>query len=218
MKAVTAVQMRRIDEIAIRQFGIPSIILMENAGIACAVETLKSKPRCVSVVSGRGNNGGDGFVVARHLHNHGIDVRVFYAGSPKSLTHDSLIHFNILRKLGVPLERLDRAQGLTKLKTSIRTSDVVVDAIFGTGLSKPVSGLWSQIISLINESAGRIVSVDTPSGLNVDTGLPMGAAVRAHTTVTFGLAKKGFRKARHFTGRVVVADISLPRVLLMGRS
>lgn len=213
-KTVTVTQMRRIDRLAIKRFGIPSIVLMENAGIACADHILIDRPRRVTIVSGNGNNGGDGFVTARHLFNRDVHVKVFHAASKHDYRGDAFINLNILRRMRVPLIRLDQAQGIQRLKKSLKISDAVIDAIFGTGLSKPVTGLWAKVIDRINQCGKRIVSVDVPSGLNVDTGRPMGACIRANETVTFGLPKKGFKRSGSFTGQVKIADISLPQELL----
>ncbi len=216
---VTAHEMRRIDEHAIQEYGIPSLILMENAGIVCTREVLKiakARKPSVAIFSGKGNNGGDGFVVARHLANKGLEPVVFFFQKPAEMKPDPLTNFRILEKMKVKLidcsEKLDRAKVLKIMKKS----GAIVDALFGTGLSKPIVGSFRKAIETINDSKLPVIAVDIPSGLNADTGEVMGVCVRAKVTVALGLPKKGFylERARHFTGRIVIADISIPRELL----
>ncbi len=219
MKSVTAEEMRLIDEKAIHEFGIPSLILMEHAGLACARETLKllrGKGKKVAVFCGKGNNGGDGFVVARHLANRGFEPIVFYFQSPLEMKPDPLANFRILEKIKVSLIDCSENLPVGRVKAALKKVRVVVDALFGTGLSKPVGEPFKTAIALMNKSGRPVVSVDIPSGLNADTGEVMGACVRATVTVALGLPKKGFlrREAKRFIGRVVVADISIPRNLL----
>ncbi len=219
MKSVTAGQMRLIDEKAIHVFGISSLILMENAGSACAREALKligKGPASVAVFAGKGNNGGDGFVAARHLANQEIKAVVFYFQQPLEMKADPMVNFRILEKMKVPLINCSKVLPQARIRAALKKARVVVDALFGTGLSKPIEDPFKTMIGLINESGRPVVAVDIPSGLNADTGKVMGLCVRARVTVALGLPKKGFlrRGARKFTGRVIVADISLPRILL----
>lgn len=218
MKYVTAAEMCLIDERAIHAFGIPSLLLMENAGAACAREALRmagSKGRAV-IFAGKGNNGGDGFVAARHLTNQGITPIVFYFQPAPEMKPDPLVNFRILEKMKVSL--IDCSQNLParRIKETLKKARIVVDALFGTGLSKPVAEPFSAVIEWINESGRRVLAVDIPSGMNADTGEVMGVCVRADVTVTLALPKKGFlnRQARCYTGRVQVADISIPKSLL----
>lgn len=220
MKFVTAAEMRKIDQVAIEDYGIPSLILMENAGIACANEAfklLKSKDDQVVVFSGNGNNGGDGFVVARHLANHGFKVIVFYFKEPNQMKPDPFTNFEILEKMGVQLIAcLAKELNIPVVERILGESKLVVDALFGTGLSRLVHEPFKTAITQINQSKLPVISVDVPSGLNSDTGAAMGECVRSKITVTLGLPKKGFKMktARRYLGHVVVADISLPKQLL----
>lgn len=219
MKSVTAEEMRGIDEKAIQGYGIPSLLLMENAGRACAEEVLKLNPgaiRTVAVLSGKGNNGGDGFVAARHLHNRGIRCVVIFFQDPEEMKSDPLVNFKILEKMNVSLVDCSKDWNPKKVREILSKSDAVVDALFGTGLSKPVEDPFKSAIEWINESHLPVLAIDIPSGLNADSGEVMGVCVRATVTVTLGLAKKGFGlgQAKQFTGRLIVADISIPRELL----
>lgn len=192
MTAVTRAQMREIDRLAIEDYGIPSLALMENAGVAIAREVEALGARRVLVVCGAGNNGGDGYVAARHLANHGLRVEILAAAEPKG---DAAIV----------------ARPARRLCGTIDAPDAIVDALFGTGLTRPVEGDW---IARINRAGVPVVAADIPSGLDADTGLPLGDAVRATVTVTMGLPKVGFARAAAYVGRVVVADIGFPRALL----
>ena len=212
MRYVTSETMRCLDDRAIKKYGIPSILLMENAGSACAREARKFQLRNVLVLSGKGNNGGDGFVAARHLHSQGISVSVFFFQHPNKMKADPRVNFKILKNIGLRPVDCSRSVNWDLLRTQLRRSDLVIDALFGTGLSKPVDGPISEVIELVNASKKRVLSVDIPSGLNADTGEVMGAAIKAGVTVTLGLPKKGFLAecAKPYLGRVVVADISHP--------
>ncbi len=209
--------MRQIDEKAIRVFGIPSLLLMENAGAACAFEAFRLAGRNNPVIfAGKGNNGGDGFVAARHLANRGLKPVVFYFQRPAEMKPDPLVNFRILEKMKVSLIDCSVKLPAQSIKSTLKSAGVVVDALFGTGLSKPLVEPFSTVVAWINASRRRVVAVDIPSGMNADTGEVMGVCVRADLTVTLGLPKKGFlnRKAKVFTGRVKVADISIPGILL----
>ena len=220
MKFVTAADMCEIDRRAIEEFGIPSLLLMENAGIACAGEVMrlsKLKKCRVVIFCGKGNNGGDGFAAARQLANQGYPVHVFYFERPSAMKQDPAVHFRILEKMKVPLSDCSEKPDWQMMKEVLRRSKIAVDALFGTGLSKPVEGLWKSAIELINEAKVRVVAVDIPSGLNADTGEVMGACIRAKVTVALGLPKKAFafKQSKRYTGRIVIADISIPKKLLV---
>jgi NAD(P)H-hydrate epimerase len=201
---------RAVDRAATEEFGIPGIVLMENAsrGLAatanCILERLCAWPATVLIICGHGNNGGDGYALARHLHNSGHRPVLVPLGAP-SAGSDAAINRDICRRISLPersAEELDSIEGV----------DLVVDAIFGTGLDREVAGVAAQVIRWINRGAGPVLAVDTPSGLDCDTGKPLGATVRADTTVTFVGPKPGFSEldAQPFVGDVVVADIGVP--------
>lgn len=211
-------EVRAIDRRAIEELGMPGVILMENAGRGAA-EVLNAFgiEGLVVCCCGKGNNGGDGFVIARHLDNWGIAVRVLLFASPTDLTGDAAINFGIIEKSGLAIDRHDRPSlDEASIAASLARADWVVDALFGTGLAGPVRPPFDRLIALINASAKKILAVDIPSGLDCDTGRPLGATVRAHHTVTFVAAKKGFAapESREWTGPVHVVDIGAPRMLI----
>ncbi len=207
---VTREEMQEIDRLATEKHGISVDVLMENAGraVADAVEERASKACPVVAVCGKGNNGGDGFVAARLLAARGFEVEVI------SLQNSYDESTATGRNWAKARETLDF---VGRFKT--RPMAVIVDAIFGTGLSRPVTGREKSLIQEMNRLDARwfpIVSVDIPSGLDANTGAPLGVAARATVTVTMGLPKAGFRNpaAREFLGELVVADIGFPPVLL----
>ncbi len=212
MKYVTTRQMQAIDRQTSERFGIPSILLMENAGRAVAEEVLTFHPRNVLLFCGSGNNGGDGFVAARHLTNHTVQCTVVYFQRPAQA--DPILNFTILEKMKIPRVLWER---LTKARRHalLRHADVIVDAIFGTGISRTIREPYTTAIQEINRSRRPVVSVDIPSGMNADTGKPMGICVRGRRTVTLALPKRAFKHkaSRMYTGKVIVADISIPAQL-----
>lgn len=218
MKAVTAKEMRALDHLAIDRLGIPLLVLMENAGRAVAetVQLIKRRAEnfSVCVVCGAGNNAGDGFVAARYLQNAGINVRVLLLSTVRDLKPDALGNYKILKKMKISTGpwHSDEAARI------LRSVDVVVDAIFGFGLNRPVTGRLKSAIEAVNASGCKIVSVDVPSGLDASSGKHWGACVRAHTTVTFTLPKTGFTRDEgpKASGRVIVADIGIPMKILAG--
>lgn len=213
MKAVTVKEIQKLDKIAIQEIGIPSLVLMENAGQSVAQEVLKrlkdQPKKVVCVVCGVGNNAGDGFVAARHLLIAGIKTKIFLIGRERDLKNDAAVNCQILRKVGYPIFSVTELNSV--LKRNLSRADVVVDAIFGVGLSRLIEGPFKEIIQEINQRAKHVVSIDIPSGLNGTTGKIYGVCVKADVTVTFSFAKKGFFKNEgpRYAGRVVVADIGI---------
>ena len=210
-------QVRAIDRRAIEEFGVPGIVLMEYAGRGAA-EVLRSLGISGRVVigCGKGNNGGDGLVIARHLDNAQVPVRVLLFCRPEDLAGDAAVNYQIVAKSGRPMatyssQRLD----MKALRDELVAADWVVDALFGTGLAGPVRAPFDQVIAAINAGPARVLAVDIPSGLDCDTGQPLGATVRAHHTVTFVAPKKGFAQtaAQPWLGQVHVVDIGAPRQL-----
>lgn len=216
MRYVTARQMKAIDHRASTEFGIPPILLMENAGRAVAEEVLRSRPRRVLVVCGGGNNGGDGCVTARHLTNRGVQCAVVSLQRPS--TPDAALNFAILEKMHVPLVWWGRLPHV-RWTSLLRYADVIVDAMLGTGVSRDLRPPYTTAIDTINRSGKPVISIDLPSGLHADTGQPMGACIRATRTVTLALPKRAFQHAasRAYTGTIVVADISIPRATLTSK-
>ncbi|MCC6157912.1 MAG: NAD(P)H-hydrate dehydratase [Deltaproteobacteria bacterium] len=216
MKLATASQMREIDRHAIEEVGIPGIVLMENAGAGCArvlMERYEAEADTgVCVVCGTGNNGGDGFVIARHLWNNGFPVEVFVLGRAAQIKGDAKTNFEILEKLDVPVTEVVNDDDAELMEAEIDGAGVVVDAIFGTGLDREVAGTHRRAIDAINASGAKVVAVDMPSGLDSDSGRLWGVAVFAEITCTFGIAKIGQYTHPGYLhcGEVIVIDISLP--------
>jgi NAD(P)H-hydrate epimerase len=211
-------EVRAIDRRAIEEFGVPGVVLMENAGRGAA-EVLVSLgvSGLVTICCGKGNNGGDGFVIARHLDNRGLQVRVLLFAKPDDLTGDAAINYQIIAKSGLSIAvhagpTVDEAE----LARELSGSAWIVDALFGTGLTGSVRSPLDRVIAAINASGARVLAVDIPSGLDCDTGQPLGATVRADHTVTFVALKKGFANpaAKEWLGQVHVVDIGAPRLLL----
>jgi NAD(P)H-hydrate epimerase len=212
---LTRAQARALDDKAIRELGIPSIVLMENAGRGMA-ELLRELAVAgpVVVCCGKGNNGGDGFVIARHLGIAGASVRVLLFAEPATLTGDAAINFNILVKSAQATEVM-LPFGEDSLRQAVTNADWIVDALFGTGLHGPVRPPFDRVIEIINASAKRVLAVDIPSGLDCDTGRPMGATVRADHTATVLANKAGFvtPEAQAWVGQVHVVDLGVPQTL-----
>jgi ADP-dependent NAD(P)H-hydrate dehydratase / NAD(P)H-hydrate epimerase len=221
VKLATAEQMRRIDAAAMDKYAIPGMVLMENAGrqVAAAVEAwLEAEPGArVLVICGKGNNGGDGFVAARHLQNRGANVQVTLLCDAGELGGDAAANCQIAQAMGVPMDE-DADGAAVRVRTA--RADIIVDAILGTGISGEVRGVAREAIEAISQSPARVVAVDIPSGIHADTGEVLGAAVKAETTVTFGLPKLGqvLHPGAGYCGELRVVDISLPRRLLSSDS
>ncbi len=216
MKVVDAQQMREIDRKTIEDYGISSPVLMERAGLSVVNRIKQFFDRSVSVLvlAGGGNNGGDGLVVARLLHNEGWDVRVFLISSPEKLSHDCLRQYETAKKMGVRIftEKLPVSKDLS--------GSLVIDAILGTGLNQPLRGEISSLAGRVNSARVDVVAVDIATGVSSDTGKIMGTAIRAAFTVTFGLPKVGhvIYPGAEYTGRLLVEDIGFPPALLNSES
>ncbi len=215
---LTRDEARALDRRAIEEYGIPGAVLMENAGRGMAELLSKFGIRgTVVICCGLGNNGGDGFVIARHLDNVGVAVRVLLFGSPKKLTGDAALNYRILCKSMLHLEEFDLA-GLdeNRMGRELAAADWVVDALFGSGQRGPVRPPFDRVVEAINASGARVFAVDIPTGLDADTGLPQGPTIRATATATVIAPKKGFARpeAREWLGEVHVIDIGIPRRIL----
>jgi NAD(P)H-hydrate epimerase len=228
MKIVTAQEMQLLDRRTMEEYGVPGLILMENAGLGVLREMSHQygdlTRRIITVIAGQGNNGGDGFVLARHLHQQGVRVKVYLLGQKNRVKGDARVNLLIYEKIGGELRELAgpkiAGEEFKEIESSLHRSDVIVDAIFGTGLTNTRPALseqiYSQIITLMNESTRPIVAVDIPSGITSDTGEVLGNAVRANLTVTFGLPKRGhylYPGAAH-RGVLRVVDIGIPKSLV----
>ncbi|MFT9497307.1 NAD(P)H-hydrate dehydratase [Anaerosolibacter sp.] len=220
MKVVDGIQMKRLDQKALEEYKIPGIILMEQAGMAVADEVLKEIQRQeiskVMIICGLGNNGGDGFVTARHLFQRGIAVKVRIIGDVARVTGDTKTNYDILRKLKLDIKMLLDLQDIEKLSEEMPHCSIIVDAICGTGLNRDMGGLWKELIHVINRSGKYILSVDIPSGVSAGTGNILGNAVRANKTVVLQLPKVGninFPGAE-YSQTMVVKDIGIPKEII----
>jgi hydroxyethylthiazole kinase-like uncharacterized protein yjeF len=218
---LTREQVRQIDRIAIEQIGIPGVVLMENAGRHAAQTVLELLPDPAGaracVICGPGNNGGDGFVVARHLYNAEVRVSILLACDAQKITGDARVNYDIAQKMSLPMHAILTPDQLAQTQGQLRDCDVIVDALLGTGFAGRPRPPLDQIIRAVNTLRGpKIVAIDVPSGLDCDTGQPADPCIRADVTVTFVAPKAGFDKppAPQYLGRVVVADIGMPRDLL----
>jgi NAD(P)H-hydrate epimerase len=203
--------MRAFDAHAIQQ-GIPGSVLMENAGRGAAerITARFAHAHHFAIVCGTGNNGGDGFVVARHLARHGARVSVFLAGDAAKISGDARAAFDGWVAAGGSVQPANDS-----LRSNLAASDVVIDAIFGTGLNRDVSGNLVGIIEAVNAARASRVSLDIPSGLDADTGAPLGIAVRANLTITFAFGKKGLfsPRGRAYAGEIEIVEIGVQPVL-----
>ncbi|MBM3212060.1 NAD(P)H-hydrate dehydratase [Candidatus Poribacteria bacterium] len=213
MKVVTAEEMRNIDQQTIQKIGIPGIVLMENAGIG-VVNAIEKKYglKKISIFVGKGNNGGDGLVVARHLLNKGYPVKTYIISDPNAFTGDALINLKIAQNMNLPLDFVLSELELEKHKENMAGSELLVDAIFGTGLRGPVRGFSASVIEFVNSLAKPIVAIDLPSGLDANTGKVEGSCIKASLTVTMALPKRGLLlyPGASYTGELQVVDISIP--------
>lgn len=211
---LTRDQMRELDRKAIQELGIPSVCLMELAGLAVARETeaLIEGEGPVVVVAGRGNNGGDGYVAARHLANRGLETQVLVLAPEEQIAGDARINLDIILRMGLLVRFLTTPVRWDVYRDHLERASVVVDALLGTGLRGEVREPTRQAIEILNDLARPVVAVDIPSGLDCDTGEPLGVAVKATATVTFARAKVGLLgpEAAPYVGRLVVADIGIP--------
>lgn len=214
---MTRDEARAFDFHAINTIGIPGAVLMENAGRSCAelvIEKLRdtTTPK-VCVFCGTGNNGGDGYVIARHLRNAGIGVNIIICGDKRKIKGDAKINLDILAAINQAIEQVDTdSSDIVKIIEKYSSNaNMIVDCLLGTGLTGIVKGGYRLIIDTINSLACPVLAVDIPSGLDCDTGEPLGAAVRADYTVTFIAMKKGFisERASKYTGEIYIASIGV---------
>jgi hydroxyethylthiazole kinase-like uncharacterized protein yjeF len=216
---MTRDEVRAFDSWAINTLGIPGVVLMENAGRSCA-ELIEEKladttdPK-VCIFCGTGNNGGDGYVIARHLVNSGFSVTVFIVGDRNKIKGDAKVNLDVLESMGQMIEQMNLTDGniVERVKTFTAGADMIVDSLFGTGLSGQLSDEYNQLIKSLNSLNCPVLAVDIPSGLNCDTGQPLGIAIRADYTVTFVALKKGFttEEATQNTGEIFIASIGVVR-------
>jgi NAD(P)H-hydrate epimerase len=242
MPVMSRDEVRSVDQWAIKTMGIPGVVLMENAGRTSAEfiltklgwhgqkRSVAMSAPLVAIFCGAGNNGGDGFVVARHLYNAGIRTRVIICGNAAKIKGDAKINLDIITKMGISIEELSfgiqALAGLSKSNTLVCTpnkdieknvirfaegANLLVDGLFGTGLQGRLDDNYISLISAINGLGIPIIAIDIPSGLDCDAGVPLGAAIKAVATITFVAAKKGFSSpaSADYTGEIYVAGIGI---------
>ena len=218
MKILTAAQMRNIDRRATERFGVPSVVLMENAALAVVDAIFEHYPDCdrVALFCGTGQNGGDGFAMARHLENRGVVPIILLVGDRGRLAGDALTNFTICERLGLPLFEVRESADVESVLAHAADADVIVDAIFGTGLDRAPAGMYADLISGIAELRLPVVAVDLPSGANASSAEPFEPCVQAEVTVTFAAPKlcHVFQPAAVQCGEVIVADIGIPHAAL----
>lgn len=214
---VTASEMREMDHQTIASFGLPGRILMENAGrgaVRVLLDRFSPDERSrIGILAGKGNNGGDGFVIARYLAQMGTDVIVYLLGSAGDIQgEDAAANHALLPLLRIPVAEITDDSELDAQQESMEQRTLWVDAVFGTGLSSDVRGIYREAIDRLNRMACPVLAVDIPSGLHSDTGQPCGLSVQAHTTVTFGFPKPGHLQypGTELTGHLEVIDIGIP--------
>ena len=207
-EAVSREQARAADQRAIETFGIPSILLMENAALA-VIQQIKEYA-VFAIVCSAGSNGGDGLAIARHLCIMGKDVRVYIVGDPRKGSEDFKTNLKIMSKLAPEVLNTVSDENFEEFVSALKGCEACIDAIFGTGLNRPVEGLHRKVIEAMNKFATHIVAVDIPSGLDCDTGKELGVAVRAAHTVTFHRMKKGLDLSPQYGGDVAVSYIGIP--------
>ena len=216
---LTRDQIRRVDQLAVERYSICGLVLMENAGRNAAeiIRNTYGQTGRVFICCGPGNNGGDGCVIARHLHNAGWSVRLMITGDASSMTHDTKANFTIVEAMDIECRVVPDQEAQQAAVESIRSDEVVIDAILGTGFRGNVRSPTDSLIDAVNAAPKRaLVAIDVPSGLDCNTGVPSNATVCADLTVTFVAVKTGLvaTQASPYVGRLEVADIGAPRELI----
>jgi NAD(P)H-hydrate epimerase len=216
MYLVTASEMQKMDHQTIDSYGIPGRVLMENAGRGATEFCFNQFPQMdtikVGIIAGRGNNGGDGFVIARYLSQKNVNVTVYLLAEPSKLSGDAAANFDLLGPIGVPVHIVPDLKSFDNVKDSIHDRELLIDALLGTGLKSDVRGFFREAIDFINSLDKPLLSVDIPSGLNSDTGQPCGTSIRARATATFAFAKIGHFQypGAELSGNLRIIDIGIP--------
>ncbi|UCG32148.1 MAG: NAD(P)H-hydrate epimerase [Phycisphaerales bacterium] len=216
-KVLTREEMQAFDRKAIGQWGVPGVVLMENAGrnaFMVAMEMLeRASGQGVAVLCGGGNNGGDGYVVARHLLRVGVPVRVYTAVDPERLKGDARTNMKIWRTLGGAIIPIQASEFIAAAASDWAGCALIVDGLLGTGFSGTVRSPLDEVIRIVNALDGpKVLALDVPSGLDCNTGRAEGETIRADRTVTFAARKVGFDapEAHQYTGEVILVDIGVP--------
>ena len=228
MPTLTRQQVREVDRRAIQEYGMSGLVLMENAGRGAVdflfalmagkmLPNVKQWPHGrVTIVCGKGNNGGDGFVIARHLDLRGIEVRVLLLTDPSELTGDALVNYSIIRKASLSIDVFTPPLDIIAFDAALAGSAWLIDAVLGTGAVGEPKSPYAEAIDRMNASGIPILAVDLPSGLDCDTGVPAKHTIRAAQTCSFVAAKPGFftNTSKPYIGQLHVLGIGVPRKLL----
>ncbi|MGD8227943.1 MAG: NAD(P)H-hydrate dehydratase [Desulfobacteraceae bacterium] len=216
MRLVKAPEIQEMDRLTIQKLGIPGAVLMENAARGATRVFLDhfapSINSSVVVLCGRGNNGGDGYVMARYLQQAGFRVTVILLSKLNNVSGDALINLKVIKKMGLEILEVPDAKRWATKRRVLRNCDYIIDGILGTGLNSPVKGFYGQVLKYVNTLDKPVMAIDIPSGLNADTGQIMGAAIKAELTATFGYPKVGHLifPGADLVGRLVRIDIGIP--------
>lgn len=215
MRVLSSETFRKIDEYCINKLNIPELILMENAALK-VIKNLDLSVDNFVVVCGQGNNGGDGFAVARHLLAQNKKINVFFVGTIEKMSESCSANYRILKNLSVDILNIKGAEEVSTLCNALLSADIVIDAMLGTGLSRVTEGILGEVIGVINENSRYTVSIDVPSGLSSDTGEVMGTSIISNKTITLEAYKVGFLNysAEAYTGTIVVENIGVPEAIL----
>ncbi|HWR39387.1 MAG TPA: NAD(P)H-hydrate dehydratase [Patescibacteria group bacterium] len=220
MKLVTAAQMRGIDHQAIHQYGIPGVVLMETAGNAVArriVEVLSTAAdKKICVFAGKGNNGGDGYVIARFLQSQGARVKVFLVGSRQEVSGDARVNLDVIERMGMEICEIKDTTKWDIIGVAVSFADCLVDALLGTGFNGELQGVMLKTVELINRSGKPVFAVDIPSGVHADTGQIGGSAIKATYTVSLGMLKPGILlyPGAEYAGEVTLAELGIPSAVI----
>jgi ADP-dependent NAD(P)H-hydrate dehydratase / NAD(P)H-hydrate epimerase len=217
MKVLDNQQMRLLDRITASEYKIPGLIFMENAGMNTTIEVMKALKedyrKKVIIISGTGNNGGDGFAIARHLYNKDVQVKVYIVGDESLIKNDAWVNLEAIKAMRVSIGFLKDENDMIDFNLDLMKSDIIVDALFGTGLNTPVKGIANEVIRVVNKVKRKIISVDIPSGISGDTGKVLGNAIRATKTVVYQLPKIGNLTAPgiEYNGELLICPIGIPQ-------
>lgn len=210
MIRITCNEMRKMEKDAMENIGIPSMVLMENAAFRVVENMDLESNDNFTIISGVGNNGGDGLAIARQLLMKDKKIDLFIIGNLNKSTSDFKTNLNILKNMDIPFTHITDKNDLYVLKNSLEKNNVTIDAIFGLGLNKNIDGLYFDVISFTNLYSLYTISVDIPSGLNCDTGNVLGIAIKADKTITFHHIKTGLLGQKNYTGEIIIANIGIP--------
>lgn len=212
MKTLSRSEARAIDKAAMETYGIPGIVLMENAGRGIVDYFLAQKPQGKIVICcGKGNNGGDGYVIARHLDNQNIPVHILSFAKPSEIMGDAKINYDIVLKSNIHLTPIHQQD----IASELFDAEWIIDGLLGTGLQGEVQEPFVDVIHAINQARKKVLAIDIPSGLDCDTGEPLGCAIIADCTATMVGMKKGFNNphAKNYLGHIFIVDIGIPKQL-----